>query len=423
MPTESFRHFSERTRRFLAPRRPLYAFATGGALWLGWVLLLLLGSGLIDLAGQPLGTDYLQFYAAGKTIAEGKSAYLYDMAFQSQLEQAIIGPGLRSYHAFITPPFLAWLFVPFSMLPYGISFAAWSILGLLLLAGSVYLLKPDQPWRPILLALTWFPVFASVSFGQNALLSLFILSSVTLLWKTDRRFLAGLVLGLLMYKPQLTLGIALLWLLRYRRDWTALAGLSLSTLALATLSFGFLPQASLAYVHFARNVLPDLPAWQNFPIWHLHTVRGFWRMLLPFDIISDLLTLVCATLGLWAYWKLVKSDNLSKPLAFSAAICLTIWITPHAMIYDWVVLLIPAILLWIEMPTRHNELEVFYTLIWVSTLIGTPLILLQLRMVGFALQISIPILAFSFFGVYRTLIQGPIYPNRETHTLRKVSGD
>jgi hypothetical protein len=268
-----------------------------------------------------------------------------------------------------------------------------------------------------LLALTWFPVFASVSFGQNALLSLFILSSVYLLWKADRRFLAGLVLGLLMYKPQLTLGVALLWLLRYRRDWPALAGLSLSTLTLAALSFGFLPKASWAYVHFARNVLPDLPAWQNFPIWHLHTVRGFWRMLLPFDVISDVLTLVCAALGLWAYWRLVKSNNLSKPLAFSAAICLTIWITPHAMIYDWVVLLIPAILLWIEIPTRRDELEVLYTLIWISTLMGTPLVLLQRRIAGFAVRVSIPVLAFSLFGIYRLLVKRPIYPNTETRTI------
>ncbi len=391
-------------QRFLTPRRLSCARLTGAVLWLGWLFSLILGPHYVDLAGQPLGADYLQFYAAGKTLAQGESAYLYDVEFQRQLEQSIIGPGLQTYHAFITPPFFAWLFVPLAALPYGVSFAIWSLLSLGLLGASIYLLHRQHAGRSFLWALTWFPVFASISFGQNALLSLFLLTAVYALWRRERRFVAGLILGLLLYKPQLTLGVALLWLLRWREEGAALVGFALSGLALAALSFGLLPEASRAYVIFARDVLPALPTWQEFPLWHLHTVRGFWRMLLPANAVADGLTLFSAVVGLRAFWRLMVQVHLTKPLAFAAAICLTCWITPHAMIYDWAVLWIAATLFWEAFSARRAELRTLYALIWLVTLLSGPLTSWQLRALPLAFQISIPILAFSLYECYLLLI-------------------
>ncbi len=399
-PTSIFRRFFYRIQRFLTPQRLTYAFLAGGVLWLSWLISVLFGPGYVDLAGQAIGTDYVQFYAAGKTLLHGESAHLYDMEFQSQLEQAIIGPELASYHAFINPPFFAALFAPLAALPYGISFAVWSLLSLLMLWGSVYLLNQKRPLRPFLWSLTWFPAFATISFGQNALLSLFLLTSVYVLWQRERRFLAGLVLGLLMYKPQLTLGVGLLWLLRWRKDWLALSGFALSTLGLVAISFGLLPEAGQAYFTFAREVLPDLPGWKEFPLWHLHTVRGFWRMLLPLDILADFLTLGCTVGGLVAFWKLIKAHPLTKALTFAGATCLTLWITPHAMIYDWAVLLVPAVLFWRELGARHTELRTLYALIWLAAFLSGPLTLLQWRTLPFAIQISVPVLAFSFYEIY-----------------------
>ncbi|MBN1919766.1 MAG: hypothetical protein JW892_00855, partial [Anaerolineae bacterium] len=69
--------------RFLTPRRLRYAWIAAGALWIAWLLSIALGPGYLDLAGQPVGTDYLQFYAAGRTLIRGESARLYDMAYQA----------------------------------------------------------------------------------------------------------------------------------------------------------------------------------------------------------------------------------------------------------------------------------------------------------------------------------------------------
>lgn len=182
--------------RWLTPPRLRYAWITAGVLWAAWLLSVALGPGNLDLAGQPVGTDYLQFYAAGRTLACGESARLYDRAYQAALEKEIIGPGLTSYHAFITPPFLAWFFVPLVALPYGPSFAVWSVLGLVFLWCSLCLLGVAAPARAWLWALTFFPVFAVISFGQNALLSLLLFSVVYRLWTAKRPFLAGLACSL-----------------------------------------------------------------------------------------------------------------------------------------------------------------------------------------------------------------------------------
>ncbi len=65
----------------------------GGALWLAWLLSLLFGPGLLDLAGQPVGTDYLQFYAAGATVRTGQASHLYDTAYQAAWSSSSSVPG------------------------------------------------------------------------------------------------------------------------------------------------------------------------------------------------------------------------------------------------------------------------------------------------------------------------------------------
>jgi hypothetical protein len=390
-----------RLQTALTPQRQSYAWIAGGALWLGWLLSILLGRGNVDFAGQAIGTDYLQFYAAGLTLRMGDSARLYDLAYQAQLEQTIIGPELQNYHAFITPPFLAWLYVPFAVLPYPVSFWVWSAAGILILLASLRALGLPLALRSLAFILSWFPVFASVSFGQNSLLSLGVLCLAYWLWQKERRFLAGLACSLILYKPQLALGLGMLWLLEWRKDWRALVGFGAGGLALAGLSFGLLPDASLAYVQFARTVLPDLPAWENFPLWHLHTVRGFWRLLLPdAKWLADGLSATLAIAGLGAFIRFWRRVRPRVDLLFAGAITLTLWITPHAMIYDWVILLIPAVLIWKTSLSERSTLKVIFSLVWVAAFLSGPLTLGQLRLWGFAIQISVPFLALAIGCIF-----------------------
>jgi alpha-1,2-mannosyltransferase len=380
---------------FLNPRRLTYAWIAGGVLWGAWLLSIILGPGTMDLAGQVLGTDYLQFYAAGVTLRDGHSAELYNFEYQSQLEQTIAGPGLTSFHAFITPPFLAWLYEPFAFLPYTWSFVVWSLLSFVFLWGSIRLLSIEKPKNTLLWSLTWFPIFAAISFGQNSLLSLFLFSLTYWLWQKDKHFEAGLVSSLILFKPQLILGVGLLWLLEWRKSWKSLLGLLFGGSTLAALCFWLLPEASRSYIDLALNFFPGMMYQDQFPLWHMHSLRSFWALLLPGqESWVEILALILSLTGIVGFILFWRWHTRYKKLIFAAAILLTIWITPHAMIYDWTILLIPAILLWQEFAQIKPFWKSLFALTWVATFISGPFTLMQLKIFPIAIQISVPIYAF-----------------------------
>jgi hypothetical protein len=102
-----------------------------------------------------------------------------------------------------------------------------------------------------------------------------------------------------------------------------------------------------------------------------------------------------------------KKNKTNYDLLFAGAICLTIWISPHAMIYDWSLLLIPAILLW-QIPYNHEFIRPLFIAIWISTFIGDSLTRLQLHYFPIAIQINIPILfmvCFTFLRYYEANMQ------------------
>jgi len=394
-----------RLNLILTSRRLSYAWIAGGALWVAWLLSTIAGPGNMDLAGQVIGTDYLQFYASGVTLQQGQTANLYNFEFQSQLEQSIAGPGLTSYHAFLTPPFMAWLFLPLTRLPYSWSFVAWSLLSFMFLWGSLKIIGSTHTLKIFVWALTWFPIFASISFGQNSLLSLFLFCLVYGLWRKDKRLAAGLVSSLLLYKPQMVLGIGLLWLLDWRRDWKALLGLSLGGATLAGLSFWLMPDASRAYLDLARTFLPGLIYRDQFPLWHLHALRGFWILLFPGQVwLAEGLSLILSAVGVIAFFFFRRFRRSEPDLLFAAAICLTIWITPHAMIYDWSILLIPAVLFWQALPRLRHFLKPLYVLIWIVTLLSGPLVYGQLKILPVAVQVSVPVLFFVYLTAYKKMM-------------------
>jgi len=70
------------------------------------------------------------------------------------------------------------------------------------------------------------------------------------------------------------------------------------------------------------------------------------------------------------------------------------------MIYDWIILLLPAILLW---QANISEWKSIYALVWVATLISDPLTLAQMKALPFAIQINVPIFSVVIYWIYRNL--------------------
>jgi hypothetical protein len=190
-----------------------------------------------------------------------------------------------------------------------------------------------------------------------------------------------------------------------RASLMALLGLALGGGLLTALCFWQLPAASHAYLTFAATILPDLPAYQDFPLWNLHTVWGFWRLLLPGATIwADRLYWVCVVAGIGGFGYTWRQLRGRRALQFAAAICLTLWITPHAMIYDWTLLLIPAALIWQELPERREDWRVIFAAVWIAAFVSGPLTQLQLKWLPAAIQISVPALLAVMVSAWRWAI-------------------
>lgn len=203
----------------------------GGAA--GWILLSRHG---IDRAGKPLGTDFLAFWSAARLALAGTPEAAWNIVRIAAAERAAmpVDPGPSSF--LYPPPFLLFC-VPFGLAPYFVALPLW-----LALTGAAYF-AATRLWLPAhrgaILTIAAFPaVMSNLGHGQNGFLTAALLGSG--LWLLDRRpVVAGLLLGALVIKPQIALGVPILLLAG--GHWRALLAAlgSAATLCLAaTLCFG-----------------------------------------------------------------------------------------------------------------------------------------------------------------------------------------
>jgi hypothetical protein len=204
----------------------------GFAIWIG------LSHGLIDHAGKPLGTDFMSFYAASKLALTGQAA-----------QDAIFGRQL-GYWAFFYPPAYLLVCAPLALMPYGLSLFAWlagTTTAAVLLARQW--LKQQAPATIGLIPLLAFPaLWINIGNGQNAALTTALFLGGCLL--LDRRpVIAGLILGLLIIKPQL--GLALPFILIASGRWKTFiaAGVSAAGLSFAA----WLLVGTEGYLAFLQN--------------------------------------------------------------------------------------------------------------------------------------------------------------------------
>ena len=392
--------------RLLTRQRLRYPWFIGGALWIGWLISLLLGGGTMDLAGHLLGTDFVAFYSAGKILWMGQGANLYDLNLTHQIQQEVYGFQSENFNPYLNPPYYAFLFIPFAWLPYSISALVWLGLNGVFLWLSLRLIGVKPLPRIFLLVLTWLPAFSAISFGQNAFLSLLILSLVYFLWRQDKQLMAGLCLSLLLYKPQLIAGLALLWLLEWRTQWKSLGGLILGSAAIVALNFGLMPEATVAYFSYAQKTYANLMHVAGFPFWNAHAVGSFWLMLLPNAPawLPGGLYGLCSLLGVFSFVWFWRKWSKEREILFAAAVLLTLWITPYLMVYDWVLFILPAWCLWVFAANLRTAWRVIFAVFWVTMLVSSVLTFLQLQVFGFAIQLSLLVLTWGIYWSYRLLL-------------------
>jgi Glycosyltransferase family 87 len=183
---------------------------------------------------QSGGADFRLFYTGACMVRTGHSNELYSYTALKHFEDLLV-----SVHPlplpFNHPPYEALLLVPFTYLRFQLAFLAWLGVNLVLLALCVWFLKPDlerlKPlwrWLPVAMFIGFIPFSVALMQGQDSILLLFLLSLAYLGVRRENEWLAGLLVGLCVFRFQVALPIAALFVL-WRR-WRFTAGFALSSL-------------------------------------------------------------------------------------------------------------------------------------------------------------------------------------------------
>ena len=183
-------------------------------------------------------TDFASFYAAGALADAGTPALAYDPAAHYAMEQAVTAPGIE-YQFFNYPPVYLILCVAFAQLPYLAAFLLFIAATLFFYIALARQILADRSLTATVVLLSFPMVFWTMGLGQNAFLTAALFGLATLL--IDRRpVAAGLLFGMLCYKPHFGLLVPVaLAAGGYWRGFAA-AALSAGVLVLASaLLFGW----------------------------------------------------------------------------------------------------------------------------------------------------------------------------------------
>ena len=282
---------------------------------------------LAAFASDHFHNDFTFYYAAARIGAIHGWQSIYDLGLQqAELNAMGSGIGVAQLARYISPPPVAWLALPFTLLPYPVAYWIWSALLVAALVGTWYLAAPGAGRLRLihlLAALGWVPVIYGLQLGQPGIfVALGVAGSYALL-RSGRSFGTGLVLGAIVLKPQLGFLVPLTLLVagRYR----AFAG--------AVVAIGLLTLVS------AVNVVPaGISAYEQRLTFAASVATNRELTLAPYMGDLAVTRAIQAAIALWALALAYRFRNRSAEWIFVPAIIGGIAASPYLHIDDLVML-------------------------------------------------------------------------------------
>jgi hypothetical protein len=176
-------------------------------------------------ASDNFHNDLTFYYAAAKVGLNHGWQSIYDLRLQQEALDALNSRiQIAELARYISPPPVAWLAVPLTLLPFAVAYFVWSALLLAALGWTWYLAAPGTGRLRLLhlaAAIGWLPVIYGLQLGQPGMFVALSVAGCYALLRRDRPFWAGVALGALVLKPQLAFLVpaALLVSGRYRAFW------------------------------------------------------------------------------------------------------------------------------------------------------------------------------------------------------------
>jgi alpha-1,2-mannosyltransferase len=276
-------------------------------------------------------------------VLDGRPEAPFDPYYQHTREQTLFGPA-TPFYGWHYPPVFLFAAAALALLPYALALALWQGTTLLFYLGSIGAIRrslvrlPDSPlW--LLLALAFPAVFINLGHGHNGFLTA-ALFGVALVVLDRRPVIAGILFGLLVYKPQF--GILIPFVLAATGRWRTFiaAAVTVALLVLATvLAFGHgVWDAFFASMQFTRTVVLESGGTGWHKIQSVFSWVRMWGGSVPLAYAvhgAVAVTVAVATVWLW------RSDAPYPPKA-AALMIATILATPYCLDYD-LMMLAPAL--------------------------------------------------------------------------------
>jgi hypothetical protein len=359
----------------------------------GWIAV---SDGLIDRNGKPLGTDFSNVYAAGSLTWQGRSAEAYQPALQHAEEQAVFGGREVPFYGWLYPPFFFSVAFLVASVPYAWGLAIWlaASLAAYLAAMRAILPRPET----LLIAAAFPAVFINIGHGQNGFLTAALLGGA-LHWLDRRPWLAGVLIGLLAYKPQF--GVLIPVALFAGGRWSTIGAAVATIAALLAVSFVTLGagvwHAFADSMTFTQTVVLEQGGigWEK--IQSVFSALRMWGagVHLAYAVQIALALMLAASLA-WLW-----QSNAEFELKASALATASLLATPYVLDYDFVALAIGIVFF-----VRHGLSRGFRTF-EISLLAAAWMVPLLSRGVAGATGIPLGLmvlLAFYAFTLRRALI-------------------
>jgi hypothetical protein len=290
-------------------------------------VLFLTATGTVDRFGRPLGTDFSSFWTAGRMALDGHAALAYDWQAHWQVQKQT--HGIDPYYPWSYPPVFLLAAAALATLPYLPALLLWQGASLL---GALAVFRAILPQPSALLFALGFPgVLVCLGNGQTGFLTAVLLGGGVLALPRHQA-VAGILFGLLAYKPQF--GILIPFVLLAGGYWRAIGAATATVLASIAVTFAFwgwpVWQAFLDSLPLTEKIVFEsgdtgFEKFQSIFAW----VR-LWAGPLPLAYgLQGLVTFGALAACVWA-WRSGAADRLKGAVLLTAALMSS----PYVLDYD-----------------------------------------------------------------------------------------
>jgi len=337
----------------ISARLPPLVLVAAGAIGFAYLVqlgLMLAGHGWIaDASGHPLAQDFLSFWSAGHLALSGQPATAYDWPAMHAFQQQLMGHAWKGYLGWAYPPLFFVIAIPLALIPYTASFLIWVCTTLALYVVAIA--RVARARGAALLACATPAALGCAMPGQNGFLSAALIAGALLQLET-RPVLAGMLMGLLTYKPHLGLLIPVALMLG--GYWRAFFSAAVTTILILILSWLMAADSLAAFAAHLGSMSNNFLTEGTAGFFRQQSLYGLLRMSGVGDHAAFAAQgVLLASMLVFVAWLWRGAHSLALKCAGLCAAGLLA--TPYLYFYDFPILSVAIAFLWRDQPFSRRE--------------------------------------------------------------------